>query len=175
MLPEVKAGRLICKQKHVTPPLTDIDPNFGVEYNEEIHGNMLCAGLDVLHLTPSQQTIITALIKKYWCVFSKEGVTIPVKNYECEINTGDAKPIACMNVTFGPRKLPIIEKAISKLLSLWHIEQIYDDEWLSKPLIAVKPHQKNVTDIDDFVCGFCVSYIFLEFHDQDHCHAHPLL
>ena len=88
MLPEVKAGRLIHKQKHAAPPLTDIDPNSGVEYNEEVHDAMLCDELDVSHQTPSQQTILTALIKKYWRVFSKEGVTSPVKDYECEIDIG---------------------------------------------------------------------------------------
>ena len=112
MLPEIKAGRLIRKQKYAAPPLTDIDPNFGVEYNEEIHGAMLCAELDVSHLTPSQQTVLAALIKKYWRIFSKEGVTAPVKDYKCEIDTGDAKPIAC----------------ITKLLVLGHTEQIYDVE-----------------------------------------------
>ena len=34
MLPEVKAGRLIRKRRHPAPPLTDIDPNFGVEYDD---------------------------------------------------------------------------------------------------------------------------------------------
>ena len=128
MLPEVKAGHLIHKQKHADPPLTETDHNLGVEYNEKMHGAMLCDELDVSHLTSSQQITLTALIKQYWRVFSKEGITTPVKDYECEIDTGDAKPIACPNATFGPRELPIIEKAIAKLLALGHIEQIYDGE-----------------------------------------------
>ena len=81
MLPEVKAGKLIRKRKYPAPPLTDIDPNFGVEYNEQTHDAMLRAELDVSHLTAPQQTVLTALIKKYWRVFSKEGVTTPVKDY----------------------------------------------------------------------------------------------
>jgi len=148
MLPEVKAGRLIRKRKHIAPPLTDIDPNFGVEYDELLHGTMLRTELDVSHLTPPQQAILTALIKKYWRVFSKEGVTTPVKYYECKIDTGDAKPVACKNATFGRHELPIIEKAIAKLLELGHIEQIFEGEWLSKPLLAAKPHQENVTNIE---------------------------
>ena len=52
MLPEVKAGRLIRKREHVAPPLTDIDPNFGVKYDEEIHGVMLRNKLDFSHQTP---------------------------------------------------------------------------------------------------------------------------
>ena len=112
MLPEVKAGYLLCKWKHSAPPLTDIGPHFGVEYSKEIHGAMLHATLDVSCLTPPQQTVLTALIKKYWRVFSKKCVTTPIKDYECEIDTGDAKPIACPNATFGPRELPIIKTAI---------------------------------------------------------------
>ncbi len=161
MLPEVKTGALIRKRKHPAPPLHDINPNFGVEYDEEKHGDMLRSDLDVSHLTPDQQTTVMNLIKKYWRVFCKEGVTTPVKDYECEIDTVDAKPIACRNATFGPRELPIIEKAIAKLLDLDHIEQIYEGEWLSKPLLAPKPHQENVTNIDDFVWRFCVSYVAL--------------
>ena len=82
MPPEVKDGCLVCKQKHITHPLTDIDPNFGVEYAELLHGAILSKELDVYHLTPPQQIVLTALIKKYWHVFNKEGVTTPVKDYE---------------------------------------------------------------------------------------------
>ena len=49
MLPEVKAGRLIRKRLHPAPPLTDIDPNFGVKYDESIHGSMLREHLDVAY------------------------------------------------------------------------------------------------------------------------------
>ena len=93
------------------------------------------------------------------------GCVVHLKNYKyCggpPIYTGDAKPIACRNATFGPRELPIIEKAIAKLLALGHIEQIFEGEWLSKPLLAAKPHQENVTNIEDFIWRFCVSYIAL--------------
>ena len=36
---------------------------------------------------------------------------------------------------------------------------IHDGQWLSKPLLAAKPHQENVTDIENFVWRFCVNYI----------------
>jgi len=153
MLPEVKTGALIRKRKHPAPPLHDINPNFGVEYDEEKHGDMLRSDLDVSHLTPDQQTTVTNLIKKYWRVFCKEGVTTPVKDYECEIDTGDAKPIACRNATFGPRELPIIEKAIAKLLDLDHIEQIYEgDNSPSLPQNLIKRMSPTLTTSSgDFV------------------------
>ena len=143
MIPEVDAGRLIRKRIHNAPSLDDIDPHFGVAYDEATHGGMLRDELDIAHLSPSEQVILTTLIKKYWRVFCKEGVTRPVRNYECEIDTGAARPIACRNAKFGPRETPIIEKAISKLLDLGHIEQIHDGAWLSKPLLAPKPHQET--------------------------------
>ena len=68
-----------------------------------------------------------AVIKKYWRVFSKQGVTTPVKDYECEIDTGDAKPIRCKNPIFGPHETPIIKKAIATLVQLGP-DQIHNGE-----------------------------------------------
>ena len=65
MLPEVKVGHLLRKRKHPAPPLTDIDSNFGVEYNEELHGKMLHEELDISHVSSSQQLVLTVPIKKY--------------------------------------------------------------------------------------------------------------
>ena len=159
MLPEVKAGRLIRKRVHDPPKIQDVDPNFGEEYDDAKHGEILRAELDIAHLTEFQQSVLTAVIKKYWRVFSKKGVTMPVKDYECEIDTGDAAPIRCRNPRFGPHETPLIEAAIAKLVELGHVEQIHEGEWLFKPLLAPKPHQENVTDISDFVWRFCVNYI----------------
>ena len=92
-------------------------------------------------------------------MFCEEGVTTPVKDYECEIDTGDAKSIRCRNPRFGPLETPLIKKAIAKLVDLGHVIPIHDGQWLSKPLLAAKPHQENVTDIENFVWRFCVNYI----------------
>ena len=160
MLPETKVGKLIRKRVHDPPKLTDIDPDFGEEYDEAKHGDTLREELKISHLSESQQSELTALIKKYWRVFSKKGVTKPVKDYECEIDTGNAKPIRCRNPRFGPHETPIIEKAIAKLVELGHVEQIHEGEWMSKkPVLAPKPHQENVTEIEDFVWRFCVCYV----------------
>ena len=102
MLTEVKAGHLLRKRKHNSPNLQEIDPDFGEVYNENKHGEILCAELTIAHLTTFQQSVLTAVVKKYWRVFSKNGVTTPVKYYECEIYTGNFRPIRCRNPTFGP-------------------------------------------------------------------------
>ena len=82
MLPEVKAGRLLRKRKHNSPNLQYIDPDFGEVYDENKHGEILRAELTISHLNTVQQSVITAVINKYWHMFSKKGVTTPVKDYE---------------------------------------------------------------------------------------------
>ena len=159
MLPEVDYGRLLRKRKHQPPRLDDIDPKFGVEYDEATHGDTLRTNLKISHLTSHQQTVVTALVKKYWRVFSKEGVTTPVKDYLCEIDTGNARPIRCRNPAFGPLETPIMEKAIAKLVEHGHVIQIHDGEWLSKPLLAPKPHQESVANLETYVWRFCVNFL----------------
>ena len=75
MLPDVKDGRLSRKRLHETLDLQAIDPDFGEEYDEAKHGDTLRAELNIAHLTPFQRSTLTAVIKRYWRVFSKEGVT----------------------------------------------------------------------------------------------------
>ena len=140
MLPDVKDGKLIRKRVHDPPKLQDVDPEFREEFDKAKHGNLLRAELNIAHLTKFQQEILTAVIKKYWRVFSKKGVTTPVKDYECEIDMGDAKPIRCRNPSFGPLETPIIEKAIAKPIELGYAGQVHQEEWLFKPLLVAKPH-----------------------------------
>ena len=53
-----------------------------------------------------------------------------------------------------------MEDAISKLLQLDHVvEPTHNGSWLAKTLLAPKPHQENVTDIENFVWRFCVNFI----------------
>ena len=71
MLPEVKAGRLIRKRRHNPLKLQDIDPNFGEEFNEAKHGQMLKDELNISHLSIFQQNLLLVVIKKCWRVFCK--------------------------------------------------------------------------------------------------------
>ncbi len=83
---------------------------------------------------------------------------MPVKNYECIIDTGDASPIAVKNICCGPKEIPIMRKAIAVLEQVGHIRQIHDGRWLCKCVLAAKPHQEHIRDINDFVWQFCVNY-----------------
>jgi hypothetical protein len=83
---------------------------------------------------------------------------VPVRNYECVIDTGDAPPITVKNIRYGPKELPILRKAIAGLKQVGHIRQIHDGRWLFKCVLAAKPHQEHVRDINDFFWRFCVNY-----------------
>ena len=96
-----------------------------------------------------------ANVRAWFLVFSRNGLKTTA------VNTGNARPIACRNKTFGPLELPLIKKAIAKLLEIGHIRHIFDGAWLSKPFFAPKPHQENVTDIANCVWRFCVNYVGL--------------
>ncbi len=92
-------------------------------------------------------------------MFDGKGVFVPVKNHECVIDTGTAQPIAVKKILYGERESIIKRRCIPALAEVGHIRQITDGQWLFKALLAAKPHQESVYNIDDFVWRFCVNYI----------------
>jgi hypothetical protein len=52
-----------------------------------------------------------------------------------------------------------MQKCIAALEKLGHIHQVHGGEWMFKALLAPKPHQEHIRNIDDFVWRFCVNYI----------------
>ncbi len=115
--------------------------------------------LDLSHLDPPTQLAVINLIKTYWSVFDERGVWVPVWNYECVIDTGNAPPIAVKTIQYGPRELPIMPKAIAALKKVGHICQIHYGHRSFKAVLAPKPHQEHVENIGDFVWRFCVNYV----------------
>jgi hypothetical protein len=99
------------------------------------------------------------LVKKNWPVFDKNGIFVPVKHYECVIDTGNSLPIAVKKILYGPMETPIMRRAITALEKVDQIHQITDGCWLFKALHAPKPHQEHVQNINNFVWCFCVNYI----------------
>ena len=53
-------------------------------------------------MSPSQATRLTAAIKNNWLVFNPDEFKHTVIGYECDIDTGDARPISCGNVNYVP-------------------------------------------------------------------------
>ena len=160
-LEEPHFGQILSKRVRQHDISDEIDPLFDVPFNEQIHGDYLRECLKVDHLPPDHRAQLTALIIEFWGVFNPDGVNIPVKDYECNIDTGSASPIRCKKSSYGPRESEIMMPMIDKLESLGQISQIFEGEWLSPGLLAPKPHQEHVFDIDDYVWRFCVNYIRL--------------
>ena len=61
-------------------------------------------------------------------------------------------------IRYGPHETKIIIKNINVLRDNGFIERITTGGWGSPIVLAPKPHQETVNDIDDFVWRMCVSY-----------------
>jgi hypothetical protein len=98
LLHNVEKCPVLRELRHPPLPLNEVDPSFDFPFDEAIHGAHLRQQLNLSHLDDTLQARIYALVKKYWSVFDKHGVWVPVRNYECIIDTGDAPPIAIKNI-----------------------------------------------------------------------------
>jgi hypothetical protein len=134
---------------------------FHYDFDEALHGAQLPQDLDTSHLDPSHADQLIALIKWYWSVFDERGTFTPVHGYQCVINTGNAKPIVVKKIMFGPKETVIMRKSTAALVKVGHIRQIHDSQWLFQALLAAKPHQEHISNIEDFVWRFCVNCIRL--------------
>ena len=94
-------------------------------------------------------------------MFADKGLFVPVKDYECVINTGSARPISVKNINYGTHETPVMRKCIVALQKVGQISHIFDGRWLFKALLVPKPHQEHVQDIMNFVWIFCMNYILL--------------
>ncbi len=112
-----------------------------------------------MHLEPHVRDKVYTIVQKYWPVFNDKGIFISVKNCKCVIATADTQPIAIKKIIYGLKETPIMRDAIAALAKVGHIWQIHDGCWLFKALLAPKPHQEHVRDINKFVWRFCVNYI----------------
>lgn len=161
ILPE-PTGKVQRKRQHPARPISDIDPSFDVKFDPKIHSERIQNELKLDHIeNPEHKVIIRDLVEEFWCLFDHTGLLKPVKDYVCHIDTGRHPPVAAKNPTYGPLETPKIEAAIASLVELGMVTQIFDGAWLSKALLAPKPHQEHVTDIADFIWRFCVNYIAL--------------
>jgi hypothetical protein len=159
----VDGGVILRKLKHPPPPLNEVDPLFFCTYDGAKYSEQMQRDLDLYHLEPQVCDRVYNLVKKYWPVFDANGVFVPVKNYECIIDTGDSPPIAIKKNLYGPKETPIMWKAIAALEKVGQIHQVTDGCWLFKALLAPKPHQEHVCNIHNFVWRFCINYIPLNF------------
>jgi hypothetical protein len=160
LLHGVDGGPILRKLKHPQPDLdAPIDPLYYSPFIPEKHEAIMRSDMDLSHLSLDLQEKVYQIVRDHWSVFDEKGVFVPVKNYECVIDTGSARPIAVKNILYGELEIKYMRKCIEALAKVGHIRQITDGSWLFKALLAPKPHQEHIKNIDDFVWRFCVNYI----------------
>jgi hypothetical protein len=110
-------GKLILRKlRHPQPDLeAAIDPAYYLPFVPKKHKALMRTDMDLLHLNPTLQERIYTIIRNHWSVFDKMGVFIPVKNYECMIDTGTARPIAVKKILYGEQESVIMRKCIAAL------------------------------------------------------------
>ncbi len=158
LLHSVNGGPLLRKLLHPAPDLdSPVDPLFLSVFDPYLHESQLHDKLDLSHLPLDVQDQKYNLIREFWSVFDSKSVTVPVKSYECIIDTGSAWLIAIKKINYSDNETVIMWKCIAALAKVRHICQIHDGESLFKTLLEPKPHQENIRDIDNFVWQFCIN------------------
>lgn len=77
------------------------------------------------------------------------------------IDTGDTKPVAVPLPRYGMYEGPIMQKTIDRLLGFGHIKLDNTSPWGFRITLAPKPHQEDVSDIEEYIWRFCINYIQL--------------
>ena len=98
LLYNIDSGVVLRKKKFDAPVLDQDNLVFDFVYSKDKHGKRLKKDLNLSHLQHEQSTRLTALIKKYWCVFDEHGTFVPVQHYQCIIDSGSAAPIAVKQI-----------------------------------------------------------------------------
>jgi hypothetical protein len=111
-------GKLLSCRTRLHPMRDTLDPTFNVPFDEARYSQYLCDNLRIAHLGVDQQNQLISLIKRKWGVFRPEGMSIPVLDYECNIDTSTATPVRSKAVNFGPRESEIMQPIIDKLESI---------------------------------------------------------
>ncbi len=88
LLHNIDGGPVLRKLKHPSLDLTaPVDPAFFSEFILEKHEAEMRRDVDLSHLDPDLQERIYSMIQEFWSVFNSRGIFVPVKFYECIIDT----------------------------------------------------------------------------------------
>ena len=129
-----------------------------IYFNEDEDIEELMKGLKIgANVNDATKTEIINIIKEFWDCFAKKGAKRTILGYEFSIDTGAATPVSARNRQYGPHESIIMMEHIHALLKNGWIE-LCKGPWGSIIVLAPKPHQEHVTDIEDFVWRMCVSY-----------------
>ena len=103
------------------------------------------------------QNRVIDIVKQYWDCFCADGAKRTILSYEFSVDTGNAKPVCCKKPQYGPYESNIIMKQVKTLIGNNWIERC-EGPWGSSIVLAAKPHQEHILNIDDFIWYICVSY-----------------
>ncbi len=108
-------------------------------------------------VSPAIRNELISVIQDHWDCFAKEGVKRKILGYEFAIDTGNSAPVCCRKPAYGPHESKIIMEQVNNLLANKWIRRC-KGAWGSLIVLAAKPHQEHVTNIEDFIWRMCVSY-----------------
>jgi hypothetical protein len=108
-------------------------------------------------IDPTLDAAVRAIVQGNWDCFYEEGARKCIVGWEFSIDTGAATPVCCQKPHYGPHESKIIMHHINSLLSNDWIGEC-GGAWGSLIVLAPKPHQEHVNDINDFIWRMCVSY-----------------
>lgn len=166
-------GQGIALRKHIaTIEHPKPNPAFYYTYDPSKDKQELDRCLKINHLSVTLQDCVRLFVIENWDVFREEGIKIPVQGYEMVIDTGDHKPVVIPLPCYGMFESPVMQKTIDRLLELGHIQLDTTSPWGSRITLAPKPHQENITDIEDYIWRFCNNYILLNRITQ--CSEYPI-
>jgi hypothetical protein len=156
------------KLKSAALALSPPNPNFNYVYCPEKDVAELDANLILDHdMSPDMKNRVKSFVQEFWDVFQEEGVKIPIRGYEMVIDTGKHRPITCCQPHYGLHETPIsMQKMIIKLLSLGFIKPNSTSPWGAHITLAPKPHQENITEMENYIWRFCINYIWLNMVTQ---------
>ena len=141
------------------PPLTTrLDL---ILWNEMIHQPQLDKDLHLsTNIDPTVSVTILRVIRDHWDAFDEKGVNRPVIGYEFCVDTCGSPPVCCRLPKYIIHEYKVVTEQIQALENNKWIR--YSQGTLGSMIVHTsKPHQEEVTSIDDFIWRLCVSYCAL--------------
>ena len=144
-------------------PANGLVPQIGkrtylITWDRDVHEPQLNRDLQLSdNITTIIQYAILRIIRDNWDAFDEQGVNRPVIDYEFCIDTGGSPPVCCRFQKYGIHESKVMATQIQALENNKWIRDC-EGPWGAMNLLAPKPHQENVTNIQDFIWRLCVSY-----------------
>ena len=101
--------------------------------------------------------ILQSFLRTYWNCFVAESIKSVMLEYEFGVATDDATSVCCKKPYYGPHESTVISMHTKVLCDNDWIEQ-FEGGWGSPIVLASKPHQETIVNIENFVWRICVSY-----------------